>query len=200
MSKTPFYKTGLGTYQGQTSDGALLYHDGTDHSTKKISSTPEEKEQIDPKAGLDQRFNWNEEGDTPVSIKDTGGLGDNVWTPSEKTYTDAKAGTGIFDESSPANQPFSGYIRLGGTEGGKISGDDLINMSYDNLKKLNVQGFKNPDGSYQRFSGKSGKRDFEDFQRGARSHRKTRDQHSSMREEAIAYKEAGGRFRKPIKT
>ena len=25
MSKTPFYKTGLGTYQGQTSDGALLY-------------------------------------------------------------------------------------------------------------------------------------------------------------------------------
>tara|TARA_R110000765_G_scaffold317600_3_gene409994 strand:- start:23618 stop:24466 length:849 start_codon:yes stop_codon:yes gene_type:complete len=26
MSKTPFYKTGLGTYQGQTSDGALLYN------------------------------------------------------------------------------------------------------------------------------------------------------------------------------
>ena len=25
MSKTPFYKTGLGTYQGQTSDGALSY-------------------------------------------------------------------------------------------------------------------------------------------------------------------------------
>jgi hypothetical protein len=198
MSKTPFYKKGIGKYQSQTPDGALLYHDGTAHGTRKVSSTPNEKEEIDVKAGLDPRFGWNEDGDRPISIMEGSGRG--AYMPYEKTYTDAKAGTGMFDESLPANKPFSGYIRLGDKESTQISGDDLINMSYNDLKKLNVQGFKNPDGSYQNFAGTADEKSFKNFQRGAISHRKTRDQHSSIREKTLAYKAAGGRFKKPTVT
>jgi len=51
MAKTPFYKTGIGTYQKQTDDGALLYKDSplTDPGDKELKLVEKgEKQYSDP--------------------------------------------------------------------------------------------------------------------------------------------------------
>ena len=148
-------------------------------------------------------FIYNKEGDRPVSIISNHAGGTTKgggYMPHEKSYKDAKAGTGMFDESLPSNKPFSGYIRLGDKESTKISGDDLINMSYDDLKKLNVQGFKSGDGSYQNFAGAADKKSFKKFQKTAQEHRKRKDQVSSMRQKLTMYGDAGGQFKEVTKS
>tara|TARA_B100000029_G_C17384679_1_gene891091 strand:+ start:52 stop:606 length:555 start_codon:yes stop_codon:yes gene_type:complete len=184
MSKTPFYKKGIGTPLYSNHDGNIV--------------------EKDPRSGeLHKMFIYNKEGDRPVSIISNHAGGTTKgggYMPHEKSYKDAKAGTGIFDESLPSNKPFSGYIRLGDKESTKISGDDLINMSYDDLKKLNVQGFKSSDGSYQNFAGVADKKSFKKFQQTAQEHRKRKDQVSSMRQKLTIYGDEGGQFKEPTKT
>ena len=183
MSKTPFYKKGIGTPLFSNHQGDIV--------------------ETDPKAGLDDRFIYNKEGDRPVSIISNHAGGTTKgggYMPHEKSYTDAKAGTGMFDESLPSNQPFSGYIRLGDAESTKISGDERMNMSYSDLKKLNVQAFKGADDSYQTFAGRADEKSFKKFQRKALDHRKRKDQASSMRQKLAAYGDAGGQFKEVTKT
>ena len=62
MSKTPFYKTGLGTYQSQTSDGALLY-------SSPLFLTEEEKLKLKEKG----EKQYGEEETTTTSKKVKGG-------------------------------------------------------------------------------------------------------------------------------
>ena len=183
MSKTPFYKKGIGTPLFSNHQGDIV--------------------ETDPKAGLDDRFIYNKEGDRPVSIISNHAGGTTKgggYMPHEKSYKDAKAGTGMFDESLASNQPFSGYIRLGDKQSTKISSDELINMSYSDLQNLNVQGFKGDDGSYQNFAGRADEKSFKKFQKKALAHRKRKEQLSSMRQKLAAYGDAGGQFKEVTTT
>ena len=212
MSKTPFYKKGLGTYQGQTPDGALLYADSPlhhqtskehphqpgkenqDHVTKLVGPDDgkEKEPEEDPRAGLDPRFGWNEDGDRPINIRDTGGLGDRAYKPFEQTYKDAVANTGMFDPTDVRNQEWSGFIS---NQGEKL---DLGNLTYDDVRskgwlKVQMPGKKLSNNTLSQT-------EFNDMKKAYTAHRDYRKSNAAIRERVIAYKEAGGRFRKPIKS
>ena len=81
MSKTPFYKTGLGTYQGQTSDGALLY-------SNPLFLTEEEKLKLKEKG----EKQYGEEKTTTTSKKVEGGTQYTDTTTKDWTAQDIYAG------------------------------------------------------------------------------------------------------------
>ena len=81
MSKTPFYKTGLGTYQGQTSDGALLY-------SSPLFLTEEEKLKLKEKG----EKQYGEEKTTTTSQKVEGGTQYTDTTTKDWTAKDMYEG------------------------------------------------------------------------------------------------------------
>ena len=215
MSKTPFYKKGLGTYQGQTHDGALLYADSPlhhqtskahphapgkenqAHVTKLVDSDykKEKEPEEDPRAGLDSRFGWNEDGDRPINIKDTGGMGDHAYKPFEQTYKDAVAGTNIFDPTDVMNQEWSGFIM---DQDKKITGEDFGNLTYKDIKnkgwmKVKIPGQELTENTLSEWQ-------FNNMKRKYNEHRIEREKRANMKEGVIAYKEAGGLFKRPIIT
>ena len=213
MSKTPFYKKGLGTYQGQTHDGALLYADSPlhhqtskapphapgkenqAHVTKLVDSDykKEKEPEEDPRAGLDTRFGWNEDGDRPINIKDTGGMGDHAYKPFEQTYKDAVAGTNMFDPTDVRNKEWSGFMM---DQGKKITGEDFGNLTYKDIKNKEFMKVKIPG---QELSNNTlSEKEFNDMKKAYTAHRDWRKSVAAMRENVIAYKEAGGSFRKPL--
>ena len=81
MSKTPFYKTGLGTYQSQTSDGALLY-------SSPLFLTEEEKLKLKEKG----EKKYGEEETTTTSKKVEGGTEYTDTTTKDWTAKDKYEG------------------------------------------------------------------------------------------------------------
>ena len=81
MSKTPFYKTGLGTYQGQTSDGALSY-------SSPLFLTEEEKLKLKEKG----EKKYGEEETTTTSKKVEGGTEYTDTTTKDWTAKDKYEG------------------------------------------------------------------------------------------------------------
>ncbi len=81
MSKTPFYKTGLGTYQGQTSDGALLY-------SSPLFLTEEEKLKLKEKG----EKQYGDKTTTTTSKKVEGGTEYTDTTKQHWTAEDKYAG------------------------------------------------------------------------------------------------------------
>tara|TARA_B100000029_G_C17355373_1_gene880496 strand:- start:44 stop:694 length:651 start_codon:yes stop_codon:yes gene_type:complete len=214
MSKTPFYKKGLGTYQGQTPDGALLYADSPLHhqTSKKHPHAPgkenqshvsvlvgpdygkEKEQEEDPKAGLDPRFGWNEDGDRPINIKDSR-YSDISYKPFEQTYKDAVANTGIFDPTDVRNQEWGGFMMH---QGKKITGEDFNNLTYNDIRNKEFMKVKIP--GQKLINNTLSEEEFKDMKKAYTAHRDYRKSTAAMRENVIAYKEAGGSFRKPLVT
>jgi hypothetical protein len=191
MSKTPFYKTGISNSP---------FH------------THEPGHNEDPRAGLDPRFQYSDSG-RPVNIIDSRG----GWKPGQKTVTDAKSGTGMFDPNLESNKSWAGFIRTGGTDARKISGEEFGNLTFKDVQKMNLQQINIPGQDPQRFSGSTTRRsntfdnyggssksltksEFKSMQRSYKKHLFNRTQNATMQQNAIDYADAGGELRKPQPT
>ena len=215
MNKTPFYKKGLGTYQGQTPDGALLYADSPLHhqTSKEHTHAPgkenqahitqrvdPEEEKVDPKAGQDPRFKYNEDGDKPIYVYTNSGTSN--YTPSELMGKDAENRTGMFDPTHFSNKPWEGYMTL---HGEKLTNEQFANLEYDDIKKkgfsMNLPGEVDSQNRMKRaergsvkqfFNKRITKDEFNDIKRLYTEHEKTRSRNEEMRTETLDYIAAGG--------
>ena len=149
MSKTPFYKTGLGTYQGQTSDGALLY-------SSPLFLTPEEKLKLKEKG----EKQYEDKKTTTTSKKVEGGTEytdttKQDWTAQDKyegkTFKEAgvsaEEGRKYWEENPEEYQPsgtcnFSridnAHIRF--TMNGQGDGEKVMSVYAVNYNILIIQG------------------------------------------------------------
>jgi len=216
MSKTPFYKKGLGTYQGQTPDGALLYADSPLHhqTSKEHPHQPgkenqphisklvgPEEEKVDPRAGQDSRFQYNEAGDKPIHILTNGGTSN--YTPGQLLGKDAQENTGMFDPTHFSNKPWGGYMTMGGK---KISNEEFGNLKYEDLQTqtFNVRlpgkidsknNMKRAEtGSLRKYdaSNRITPKEFSEIQNLYLDHKNRRESNERMKTETLDYIAAGG--------